>query len=53
MKGKYIDATQDQPAIIKQVKTVEDDGLYVMDVKQLPSDREKIFRLPPPKMQYD
>jgi len=44
MKGKYIDATQDQPAIIERIKEVEEKEMYVMKVLQFTTGKEKLYR---------
>ena len=47
MKGKYIDATQDQPALISRIKEIEQNELYVMTVKQFSTGKENPYSDPP------
>jgi hypothetical protein len=44
LKGKYIDATQDQQAIMDNIKTVEEDDLYVMRVKQFSTGKRDPYK---------
>ena len=49
MKGKYIDATQDQQDIIDNIKEVNEKELYVMKVDQLATARPTIYDEAPVK----
>jgi hypothetical protein len=49
LKGKYIDATQDQQDIIDNIKEVNEKELYVMKVDQLETARPNIYDEAPVK----
>jgi hypothetical protein len=43
LKGKYIDATQDQQAIIDNIDRVEKENLYVMRVNQFSTGKRNPY----------
>lgn len=44
LKGKYIDATQDQQAIVDNIKQIEEEDLYVMCAKQFSTGKANPYK---------
>jgi hypothetical protein len=44
MKGKYIDATQDQVDILNHIDEVTEKGMYVMNLNQFSTGKPNPYR---------
>jgi hypothetical protein len=47
LAGKYIDATQDQQAVVDNIKEINDGEMYVMRVNQFSTGNEDMYKKAP------